>query len=292
MSKSSFKNTWLGTTTVKNDIGDLGDQITNNWNNTVRTSGNQSINGTKTFNYPLMINNAIAMRGTSNSITAVELTNQGEKNVNLDFIQPKPGFRNYVNLNFRVKNGSSTNFVEVLKFQTRDTGTGLYVAAEGNKVNFISPTTIGGIAQPTQSSEAANKAYVDSAIANIQPSTPQNVVLLTGNQTIAGDKTFTGTTKLDRVVSLGKSTDTGECFFLPNKDSGKSVMYIGNSAFNDNKRFDLDLQSRSKILNVPNPTVNGDAANKEYVDAIKRKIKEIAAASTDFNDFKRRIGSW
>lgn len=291
MAKSSLKNTWLGTTTVKQDIADLGDQITNNWNQTVKLSGNQTINGVKAFTSPTTIMNSTAFKRSGSAVTIMEIENQGEKNINLDFIQPKPGFRNYSNLNFRVKNGSNTNFVDVLKLQTRDTGTGLYVATEGNKVTFISPTTINNIATPTANSDATNKEYVDRAIANVQPGTPTNAVLLTGNQTIAGNKTFTGDTALSRVTAIGDAT-RGDAFFLPNKATGKSILYTGNSAFNDDKRFDIDLQSRSKLMNVPNPTQNGDATNKEYVDAIKSKIKEIAAASSDFNDFKRRIAGW
>lgn len=48
----------------------------------------------------------------------------------------------------------------------------------------------------------------------------------------------------------------------------------------------------NKIENVVNPTNEKDVANKRYVDALKTKIKEIAASSTDFNDFKTKIGQW
>lgn len=50
MPNKSFKNTWLGTTTIKNDQNDLGTQITDNWNQTVKLTGDQTISGTKTFN--------------------------------------------------------------------------------------------------------------------------------------------------------------------------------------------------------------------------------------------------
>lgn len=50
MPNKSFKNTWLGTTTIKNDQNDLGTQITDNWNQTVKLTGDQTIAGNKTFN--------------------------------------------------------------------------------------------------------------------------------------------------------------------------------------------------------------------------------------------------
>lgn len=92
-----------------------------------------------------------------------------------------------------------------------------------------------------------------------------NLVQTSGDQTINGNKTFTGTTGFGRVSTLG-STSNGDAFFLPKKDSGKSILYTGNSAFNNDKRFDIDLQDRTKLLNVPNPTADKDAANKFYVD--------------------------
>lgn len=96
-------------------------------------------------------------------------------------------------------------------------------------------------------------------------------VKLSGDETINGNKTLNGTTTLGRVTNLG-SNSNGDAFFLPKKDAGKSILYTGNSAFNDDKRFDIDLQNRSKILNVPNPTSDKDAANKFYVDG---KIKYV-----------------
>lgn len=164
MSKSSFKNTWLGTTTVKNDIGDLGDQITNNWNKTVKTTGNQTINGTKTFTSPVIINNSKYLQRDGNTLVLLELTHQGEKTAALDFIQPEAGFRNYSNIVFRIKNGRSSNFVELLKIQSRNTNDGLYIKAEADKITFNDPTKITNIQNPTADGDAVNKAYVDSKL--------------------------------------------------------------------------------------------------------------------------------
>lgn len=92
-------------------------------------------------------------------------------------------------------------------------------------------------------------------------------VKLNGDETINGNKTLTGTTTMGRVTNLG-STSNGDAFFLPKKDSGKSTLFIGNSAFNDDKRFNIDLQNRSNIINVPTPTQAKDISNKEYVDGL------------------------
>lgn len=290
MAKSSLKNTWLGTTTVKQDIADLGDQITNNWNQTVKTTGNQTIRGTKTFNDSIVVNTPTMAKTSNSSITIMEVTGQGEKNAYIDFIQPRAGFRNYSNIYLRIKNGNNTNFVNVLQIQTRDTGTGIYLAPENDKITFISPVKIANLQAPTANGDATNKEYVDRAIANVQPGTPQNVVLLTGDQTIAGNKTFTGNTALSRVTALGDAT-RGEAFFLPNKASGKSILYTGNSSTNDDKRFDIDLQNRSKLLNVPTPTANGDAVNKQYVDN-KTNRTYIQMVSKTQNNISTRDENW
>lgn len=56
--------------------------------------------------------------------------------------------------------------------------------------------------------------------------------------------------------------------------------------------FHLDMNNYSKIKNLPAPASANEAARKAEVDAIKAKVKEIGAAATDFNDFKRRLASW
>lgn len=89
-------------------------------------------------------------------------------------------------------------------------------------------------------------------------------VKLNGNETINGDKTFNGTTSLGRVNKLGSSN--GETFIIPNKTSGKSSLKLGNSESSDNQRYDIDLQGRSRIMNVPVPTQDSDVASKFYVD--------------------------
>lgn len=73
------------------------------------------------------------------------------------------------------------------------------------------------------------------------------------------------------------------------EDSANKTLFFSKA---NHGKFDLNMSGTSRILNLPNPTENAEAATKLYVDTIKNKIKEIAASSTDFNDFKAKIGAW
>lgn len=74
-----------------------------------------------------------------------------------------------------------------------------------------------------------------------------------------------GNSKLWRITELGQDTGT-EAYILPRKDTGKSTLKFGNSTKNDDKRYDLDMESRSRIVNLPQPTGDNQPATKIYVD--------------------------
>lgn len=74
-----------------------------------------------------------------------------------------------------------------------------------------------------------------------------------------------GNVKLWRITELGQDTGT-EAYILPRKDTGKSTLKLGNSTKNDDKRYDINLENRSRILNALDPVADGEVANKRYVD--------------------------
>lgn len=91
------------------------------------------------------------------------------------------------------------------------------------------------------------------------------------NVTIAGATAFTGTvgisntTKLWRITELGQDNGS-DAYILPRKATGKSTLKLGNSTNNDDKRYDINLENRSRILNALDPVADTEVANKRYVD--------------------------
>lgn len=141
---------------------------------------------------------------------------------------------------FKFIKGENTNLLQI------------QVNNNTNEASISSPSgtlKIENLANPTNNNDAVNKQYVDSN--SISP-----------NQV----NTFTQTQNFDRIIEIGQP-DGDQAYILPRKREGKTTLRLGNSPGNDNKRYDIDLENRTKILNVPNPTANGDVANKAYVDS-------------------------
>lgn len=231
-------------------------KITNNTNalnNVVKTSQNQTINGEKTFTSPLTMNNSIAVKRNGGSMSVVEIVNQGEKHLNFDFVQPATGFRNYANLNLRIKYGSNANYTNLFKIQSRDVGTGIFLEAENNKIEFINATKIANVQDPTSANDVANKQYVDAQ--------SNNNVKTSGDQTINGNKTFNGTTTFGQRIEAGVGSTTFN--ITPEDNTNKVIKFSG---VNGKGRFDLDMNGVSKIQNLPVPEQDSDAASKFYVD--------------------------
>ncbi len=129
----------------------------------VQTTGNQTISGTKTFNSSIELgNNTYLTKTTNDTLLLATIINQGQKYVDILFQQPTNGFRNYCNINLKVKNGSNGTPTTVFSLQTRDTNAGVYATCEGDKFSFTNPTKVSNVATPTNDYDAANKGYVDS----------------------------------------------------------------------------------------------------------------------------------
>lgn len=102
-----------------------------------------------------------------------------------------------------------------------------------------------------------------------------NTVKITGDQSIAGVKTFTST---GEVVKINPNSDTSS-YLSGYKSGNQRVWYFGKSSSTDNHlrigadRGNIKLEpngvvdlSNKKISSLADPAANTDAATKQYVD--------------------------
>ena len=122
---------------------------------------------------------------------------------------------------------------------------------------------------------AAGGGNVPSDLTNRVQTLENEVVKKTGDQSIAGVKTFTST---GEVIKINPGSDTAS-YLSGYKSGNQRVWYFGKSSSTDNNlrvgadRGDIKLEpngkvdlSNKKISFLADPTANQDAANKQYVD--------------------------
>ena len=102
------------------------------------------------------------------------------------------------------------------------------------------------------------------------------VVKKTGDQSIAGVKTFTST---NEVIKLNSGTNNS-AYMAGYKSGNNRIWYFGKGSSTDDNfvigsTADIKLEARNvihcnskKLTNVADPAANTDAANKQYVDNI------------------------
>ena len=116
---------------------------------------------------------------------------------------------------------------------------------------------------------------VSPDLANRVQALETNAVKITGDQSIAGVKTFTNT---GEVIKINPNSDTA-AYLSGYKSGNQRAWYFGKSSSTDNNlrigadRGDIKLEpngkvdlSNKKISFLADPTANQDAANKQYVD--------------------------
>lgn len=142
--------------------------ITNNTpsvNNAVLTTGDQTINGTKTFNAPLVFPNRRAIYSTSDNMTVAHINAQSQKFIKFDFEQTTSGFQNYGWLQMNAKHSNNVwSEIFSIGFKNQDSAAnqGVWMNCSNNKFSFGNPTKVSNVARPTNDNDAANKRYVDS----------------------------------------------------------------------------------------------------------------------------------
>lgn len=178
------------------------------------------------------------------------------------------GYRNWSSWGLYWKNADIEGYENgkpIIMFQMRANdaneaeGRGIHVKCEDNRWRFAEPTTIANVANPTGNMMVANKQYVDSTATNTVNNALNNVPKLNTDNRYLGKNTF------HRIIELGVGSELS-AFFLPFKATGFTSLKFGNSAGSDDKRWELNMERRSPIINLKDPTRDYDAAHKKYVD--------------------------
>lgn len=128
---------------------------------------------------------------------------------------------------------------------------------EGYPLIDVDGAKISMVADPVEGMDAANKEYVDNAVAGVKPT--GDYLPLTGG-TMSGD--------INMGVTNSVRFGAGNYALYQNKGTGHLVL-TGNSntdIVEMNNIGTLQFGNETRIQNVKTPTNNGDAAPKSYVD--------------------------
>ena len=219
-------------TPIKTNITTLQNADKNN----VKISGNQTIGGVKTFS------------ALPQAATAPTSNNQ---------LSNKKYVDDTVSAAQTTLQSSITTLTNADKQNVKLTG-----AQTVNGVKTFGEIPILPETDPESDNQAARKAYVDAQIKAVDVSS--KAVMLTGDQSVAGVKTFTSLPKSSAVPSTGNdlvnktyvdSVVEGDISDL----DGKVVRLTGAQTISGVKTFE-------DAPTVPTPVKGTDAANKDYVD--------------------------
>ena len=128
---------------------------------------------------------------------------------------------------------------------------------EGYPLIDVDGAKISMVADPAEAMDAANKEYVDNAVAGVKPTV--DYLPLTGG-TMSGD--------INMGVNNSVRFGAANYALYQNKDTGHLVL-TGNSntdIVEMNNIGTVQFGNETRIRNVKTPTNNGDAAPKSYVD--------------------------
>ena len=154
-----------------------------------------------------------------------------------------------------------------------DTG---HIAAGNNTLLFegypeidVDGAKISMVADPVEATDAANKEYVDNAVAGVKPT--GDYLPLTG-----------GTMSGDINMGVNNSVRFGAANYALYQNEGTGHLVLTGNSNTDivemNNIGTLQFGNKTTIQNVKTPTNNGDAAPKSYVDG------QIAVAKNDVQE--------
>ena len=140
---------------------------------------------------------------------------------------------------------------------------------------------------------AAGGGNVPADLANRVQALETNAVKITGDQSIAGVKTFTNT---GETIKINSGTDNS-AYVAGYKSNNRRIWYFGkgsssNDEFVIGSTSNIKLEASNiihcnnkKLTNVADPAANTDAATKQYVDnRIKtRTLNQNIGVGTTFN---------
>ena len=257
-------------------------RIESNWNNI--NNLNQRV-GANTTNIQTNTNNITALDSRLVSVS-------GLLNQTIDGLRTLRPFK-YVG---EYQNGTSYNINQLVSYNNN-----LYLSKEDNNTTIptsdkwllINKDTISVDLSdyPTKLEVNAIKTDLQNKItANTTNITDlqNNVVKISGNQTIAGTKTFnnqivanegltTGATKSITSGYLELGFGNNVAYITPEDSSNKTLKFSGRSG---RGRFDIDLESQSQLMGIKDPTRTYHAANKNYVDNLNNQNVKLAGQQT------------
>lgn len=285
------KNNIANLATVQNQHDQLiqanRTNITNLNNEVVKLAGNQTITGAKTFDNQVLIRKdgtPLTLRavnpgkiymimkgaddganfslGANSSNTSLEVnrgdltlkTQQANKNVTFENVARVKFNRSVLEMGTEINAGFGGGEV---KFIPEDNSTKTLQFYNANPTDARRFKLL--VPEPTEAQNPATKAYVDSAIQNINPGSggsidTSNFATLNTDQTISGAKTFTNAITLGTTINAGWGG--GPIKFIPDDNRTKTLQFYNNSN-TDQRRFNLL---------IPEPTQANNPATKNYVD--------------------------
>ena len=140
---------------------------------------------------------------------------------------------------------------------------------EGYPLIDVDGAKISMVADPVEAMDAANKGYVDNAVAGVKPT--GDYLPLTG-----------GTMSGDINMGVNNSVRFGSANYALYQNEGTGHLVLTGNSNTDivemNNIGTLQFGNKTTIQNVKTPTNNGDAAPKSYVDG------QIAVAKNDVQE--------
>ena len=187
-------------------------------------------------------------------------------------------------------------YVVIDGIEGNTTGTVEFVSDE---LDFLNNGKVTNLPAPTANGDAANKQYVDGAASTAQANAEAAANAYTDSLAPNYDAAGAAATAL---TDANAYTDTGLATKLNlaggtmsgNINMGaQSILDIGTAYVNTlnspdfttpiNLDINIDAGDANTIINLPAPTDNGDAANKEYVDTeIAAQSFQVALVSGDW----------
>ena len=191
------------------------------------------------------------------------------------------------NIKNDLQNDITANRVEIAGVDSTANTNSQQISDLNGRVNVI---------QSDVNTNAANIASNTSNITTLDNRINNEVVKLTGDQTISGTKTFnnrivanegltTATTKSITCGNLELGYGDGTAYITPEDSSNKTLKFSGRSG---RGRFDIDLESKSQLLGVKDPTRPYHAANKNYLDNSINNLRAQAVLLSTAQDITGR----
>lgn len=108
-----------------------------------------------------------------------------------------------------------------------------------------------------------------------------DVVKISGNQTIGGEKTFSNDVFVNGALKAGSRLYFANSVpsISPNTDQTGTI-YMANNLIGPNCYYNFDFENKGRIMRLADPQAGTDAANKNYVDS-KFKIVTTTPTASD-----------